>query len=185
MTKWLTQSDAKLEGLHGHFLILYVDVARSYMLPVCFNNELDRESQQREGSQHNHLQSSSNYKYLMFHKNTFHFSLHKEISNILFLNLTFICVHNVPQLSAYDSGIIVIPAICTHCSPYSIDADLHCASALERSINQTKGSISAIPNSCEENYTWLKNDCYLRVPSSLGHSQILPRSCWLFSTAAR
>ena len=36
----------------------------------------------------------------------------------------------VPQLTAHDPGIIVIPAIITHCSPHSIDTDLHCASTL-------------------------------------------------------
>jgi len=49
----------------------------------------------------------------------------------------------VPQLSAHNSGIIVIPAIMTHCSPQSIDADLHSACTLQRTINQTNCSISA------------------------------------------
>ena len=58
--------------------------------------------------------------------------------------LTFICVHIVSQLSAHNSGSIVIIAIMTHCSPHSIDADLHPANTLHWSINQTKCSISAI-----------------------------------------
>ena len=57
--------------------------------------------------------------------------------------LTSTQVDTVPQLSAYNSGIIAIPPIMTHCSPHSIDTDLHSASTLYWSINQTKCSISA------------------------------------------
>ena len=49
--------------------------------------------------------------------------------------LTSSCVDIVPKLPAHDSGNIVIPVITTHCPPHSIDADLHCASILNWSIN--------------------------------------------------
>ena len=52
------------------------------------------------------------------------------------------------QLSAHNPGIIGIPVIITHCSPHSIDADLHSACTLQRSINQTHCSISATLGSC-------------------------------------
>ena len=71
-------------------------------------------------------------------------------------NRTFTCVDTVPQLSAHNSGIIVIPAIWTHCSPHSIDADLHSASTPQRSINQTKAPISAMSSSCEEKWHIVK-----------------------------
>ena len=64
--------------------------------------------------------------------------------------LTFTSIHTVPQLSAHNSGIIFIPVIITHCSPHSIDADLHPASTLQRTINQAKCSISATVESCGE-----------------------------------
>ena len=53
-----------------------------------------------------------------------------------------------PQLSAHNSCIIVIPTIITHCPPYSIDADLHSACTLQRSISQAHSSISAALRSC-------------------------------------
>ena len=59
---------------------------------------------------------------------------------------------HIPQLSAHNSGIIVIPATITHCSPHSIDADLNPASTLYWSISQTKCFISATLVSYEENY---------------------------------
>ena len=63
------------------------------------------------------------------------------------------------QLSAHNHGIIVIPAIITHCSPHSIDADLHSASTLQRSIDQMKCSICATLRS----YTEEINTCFLFV----------------------
>ena len=74
--------------------------------------------------------------------------------------LTSTWVDIVPQLSAHDSGIIVIPTTATQCSPHSMYADLHPASTLQRAINQTKCSISAILDSCEEetfSVTLMKN----------------------------
>ena len=61
----------------------------------------------------------------------------------IYFPMNFTWVHTVSQLSAHHSGIIIIPVIITHCSPQSIDADLHPASTLYWSINQTKCSISA------------------------------------------
>ena len=70
------------------------------------------------------------------------------------LMFTSTCVDTVPQLSTHNSGIVVIPASTTHCSPHSIDADLHSACTLNWSINQTKCFISAALDSCGE------KDCY-------------------------
>ena len=66
--------------------------------------------------------------------------------------LTSTCVDTVPQLSAHNYGIIDIPVTITHCSPHSIDADLHPASTLQRSINQTNCFIGATWGSCGNNY---------------------------------
>ena len=55
------------------------------------------------------------------------------------------------QLSAHNTGIIGIPSIITNCPPHSIDADLHSACTLQRSINQTHSSISATLGSCVYN----------------------------------
>ena len=54
----------------------------------------------------------------------------------------------ISQLSAHNSGIIGIPSIITHCSPQSIDTDLHPACTLQRSISQTKCSNSTMLGSC-------------------------------------
>ena len=79
----------------------------------------------------------------------------------LWNQLTSSCINIVPQLSAYYSGILYVPPIITHCSPHSIEADLHPASSLYWSINQAKSSISTTLGSCgekEENivshFTW-------------------------------
>ena len=72
--------------------------------------------------------------------------------------LTSACVNTVPQLPAHNSGINVIPVIiCTHCSPHSTDTDLHPASTLHWSINQTNCSISATMDS----YIYVGRNVYL------------------------
>ena len=77
------------------------------------------------------------------------------ITNLCVANsLTFTCVHTVTELTAHNSGKIVIPVITclpasmTHCSPHSIEADLNPASTFQRSIDQTNCSINAILDSC-------------------------------------
>ena len=68
------------------------------------------------------------------------------------IQLTFICIDTVPQLSTHNSGIIIIQQVKTthnHSSPHSIDADLHSASTLHWSINQTNRPISATLGSCD------------------------------------
>ena len=67
----------------------------------------------------------------------------------------------VPQLPAHNSGIIVIPRIITHCSPCFINADLHPACAVQRSINQTHSSISATLCSYGKEYIYIYIYIYL------------------------
>ena len=64
------------------------------------------------------------------------------------------CADTVPQLSAHNFGIIVIPTRVTHFPPHSIDTDLHSAFIRGSSTNQLKGVIST---------TWYKFNTVIHI----------------------
>ena len=64
------------------------------------------------------------------------------------------CADTVPQLSAHNFGIIVIPTTIdiptrvTHCPPHSIDTDLHSAFIRGSSTNKSKGPKTTTLSGC-------------------------------------